>query len=282
MSGFADVNGTRLYYEVAGRGDAVVLVHGLCLDTRMWDAQFDVLADRYRVVRYDVRGFGKSAVPTVEAFRHADDLRALLDYVDAPAAHVVGLSMGGRIALHHALLYPEATRSLVLVDSALDGFSWSDEWRASLDAIEERAHRDGASAGNQLWLKHELFAPARERPACAAQLAQIVGDCSGWNWVHESPTVGIDPPAAERLRDVLVPGARRRRRARSARFPGDRRQARGANTVRHQGDDAGCRPHEQHGRRPRLQRAATELLAGSIRKRLVYCSSHFWAVSSAG
>ena len=205
MSGFADVNGTRLYYEVAGRGDPVVLVHGLCLDTRMWNAQFDVLADRYRVVRYDVRGFGKSAVPTVEAFRHADDLRALLEHVDAPAAHVVGLSMGGRIALHYALLYPEATRSLVLVDSALDGFAWSDEWRASLDAIGERAHRDGASAGNQLWLEHELFAPARERPACAAQLAEIVGDCSGWNWVHESPTVGIDPPAAERLGEIHVP-----------------------------------------------------------------------------
>jgi 3-oxoadipate enol-lactonase len=203
--GFADVNGTRLYYEIAGHGDPVVLIHGLCLDTRMWDDQFDALADRYRVIRYDVRGFGKSAVPTGEAFRHADDLRALLDCLAAPAAHIVGLSMGGRIALHHALLYPEATRSLVLVDSALDGFAWSGGWIASLNTIEDCARRDGARAANAMWLEHELFAPARERPACAGKLAQIVGDCSGWNWLHASPAIGIDPPVADRLVDIRMP-----------------------------------------------------------------------------
>ncbi|HVN69205.1 MAG TPA: alpha/beta fold hydrolase [Candidatus Binatia bacterium] len=204
-TGHADVNGTRLYYETAGRGTPVVFVHGLCLDRRMWDDQFDALADCYRVVRYDVRGFGASAVPTAAEFRHADDLHALLEHLEIPAAHVVGLSMGGRIALHHALLYPESTLTLTLVDSALDGFAWSDEWVASLDAIEEHALRDGAKAGNAIWLQHELFAPARERPAVAAKLAQIVDECSGWNWVNETPVVGIDPPGGARLADVAMP-----------------------------------------------------------------------------
>ena len=54
--GFAEVNGTRLYHEVAGAGHPLVLIHGFGLDTRMWDGQFDTLAERYRVVRYDVRG----------------------------------------------------------------------------------------------------------------------------------------------------------------------------------------------------------------------------------
>ncbi|MDP9106283.1 MAG: alpha/beta hydrolase [Candidatus Eremiobacteraeota bacterium] len=58
--------------------------------------QFELLAGRYRVIRYDVRGFGRSALPTGAEFRYADDLRALLDYLDAPRAHLVGLSMGGR------------------------------------------------------------------------------------------------------------------------------------------------------------------------------------------
>ncbi|MGC1382073.1 MAG: alpha/beta fold hydrolase [Candidatus Baltobacteraceae bacterium] len=204
QSGFAPVNGTRLYFEVAGEGAPIVFVHGLCLDTRMWDAQFETFAERYRVIRYDVRGFGKSAVPT-QAFRHADDLRAILDYVQAPMAHVVGLSMGGRIALHHALLYPDATASLTLVDSALDGFDWSPAWEASLDAIEEVGRRKGPAAANEMWLEHELFAPARERSECRAKLTQIVGDCSGWNWVNQSPANGITPPGGERLAELGMP-----------------------------------------------------------------------------
>jgi 3-oxoadipate enol-lactonase len=205
MTGTADLNGTRLYYEVAGQGAPVVLVHGLGLDTRMWDGQVDPLADRYRVIRYDVRGFGKSALPTGAEFRHADDLRALLDYVGATKAHVLGLSMGGRIALHHALLYPDATSSLTLVDSALDGFEWSEQWEASLEAIAEHAQQAGAKAANEMWLRHELFAPARERSECRAQLERIVGESSGWQWLNESPARGIDPPGADRLSEVRVP-----------------------------------------------------------------------------
>ena len=205
MVGTAEVNGTRLYYEVAGQGAPVVLVHGLGLDTRMWDGQFELLAGHYRVIRYDVRGFGKSALPTGAEFRYADDLRALLDSLDAPQAHLVGLSMGGRIALHHALLYPDATLSLTLVDSALDGFGWSEQFGDSLDAIAAHARQAGAKAGNEMWLQHELFAPARERAECRAQLAQIVGESSGWNWLNEAPVRGLDPPAAERLNEVRVP-----------------------------------------------------------------------------
>ena len=75
---YADLNGTRLYYELAGAGDALVLVHGFGLDRRMWDSQFTAFAEQWRVVRYDLRGFGRSA-PLVagRAYRHIDDLVAL-------------------------------------------------------------------------------------------------------------------------------------------------------------------------------------------------------------
>lgn len=205
QEGFANVNGTRLHYEVSGSGAPVVLIHGLCLDLRMWDDQVPTLTERYRVVRYDVRGFGKSDQPVRAAFRHVDDLRALLDDLGIGAAHVVGLSMGGRIALHHALLYPQQTLSLTLVDSALDGYEWSEEWIGSLEAIEERARADGTAAGNAMWLEHELFTPARTNAQCSAKLAEIVNECSGENWVDESPVQGIDPPGGRRLAEVSVP-----------------------------------------------------------------------------
>lgn len=202
--GFAAVNGTELYYEDAGHGDPVVLIHGLCLSCRMWDSQLEPLAERFRVIRYDVRGFGKSAVPD-KPFRHADDLRALLDYLNVPTAHIVGLSMGGRIALQCALLYPEGTRSLVLVDSAIDGFDWDESWSTSLDAIEACGHRDGAKAANRMWLGHELFASAREHPECAAKLTEIVEADPGWIWLRESLAQGIEPPARTRLTEIRVP-----------------------------------------------------------------------------
>src|SRR5690349_8520144 len=62
-SGFAEVNGTRLFYEARGSGPAVVLVHGGLVDSRLWDDQMGPLSKSFRVVRYDQRGFGKSAAP---------------------------------------------------------------------------------------------------------------------------------------------------------------------------------------------------------------------------
>jgi pimeloyl-ACP methyl ester carboxylesterase len=66
QQGFADVNGARLYFEMAGSGHPVVLIHGFTLDTRMWNDQFEVFAQPYQVLRYDLRGFGQSALPTTE------------------------------------------------------------------------------------------------------------------------------------------------------------------------------------------------------------------------
>ena len=63
LEAMAEVNETRLYYEVQGKGRPVVLIHGGLLDSRMWDDQVPVLGGKYQVVRYDVRGFGRSAEP---------------------------------------------------------------------------------------------------------------------------------------------------------------------------------------------------------------------------
>jgi alpha-beta hydrolase superfamily lysophospholipase len=89
QSGFAEVQGGRLYYESAGSGDAVVLVHGNVGDRRHWDAQFGALAVGYRVIRYDVRGFGESSLPEEgRPYSDHEDLATLLDHLGVEAAHV--------------------------------------------------------------------------------------------------------------------------------------------------------------------------------------------------
>src|SRR5690242_14712282 len=101
--GFAEVNGTRLCYEVAGSGHPLVLVHGFTLDKSMWDDQFSIFAERYKVIRYDLRGHGKSAVPGAEGFYHADDLKGLLDHLGVGRAHLIGLSLGAAIVTEFTL-----------------------------------------------------------------------------------------------------------------------------------------------------------------------------------
>jgi len=110
-SGTIDVPGARLYYEVAGSGPAVVLIHAGVANLRMWDAQVEALAPRYRVIRYDTRGFGRTANEDVE-FSNRDDLRAVLEHVGVPRATVLGISRGGHIAIDFTLDSPDRVEAL--------------------------------------------------------------------------------------------------------------------------------------------------------------------------
>jgi pimeloyl-ACP methyl ester carboxylesterase len=109
----------RLYYEVAGQGDPVVFIHGLGSSARDWEYQVPFFAPRYRVVVFDVRGHGRSDKPpgpySVPLF--AQDAAALIRALEAAPAHVVGISMGGMIALQLAVDEPALVRSLVVVNS---------------------------------------------------------------------------------------------------------------------------------------------------------------------
>jgi len=205
MDGFATVNGTRLYYEIAGSGPPLVLIHGHGLDARMWDDQFAPFATHYRVIRYDLRGFGKSAPVADTPYTHEDDLAALLAHLAIARAAILGFSSGGGVAVDFVLVYPTMTRALIVVDAALGGHAWSEEWRARWKSLRQTARTVGAHAANQQWLAHPLFAPASEHPAIAARLRGMVMSYSGWHWGNRDPQHGLDPPATERLRDITAP-----------------------------------------------------------------------------
>ncbi len=205
QAGFAEVNGTRLYYEIAGSGHPLVLIHGSTLDTRMWDDQFEPFAQHYTVVRYDVRGFGKSALPTGEAYARPDDLKSLLDYLEIAHAYILGLSMGGGIAIDFALTYPQATDALILVDSRLGGWQSDPEYAAFQNAVRVQAKDAGVQAARDVWLYGPFFTPALANPAVAPRLVQIIADYSGWHWVHPNPLRELAPPATQRLDTIRVP-----------------------------------------------------------------------------
>jgi pimeloyl-ACP methyl ester carboxylesterase len=203
--GLADVIGTRLYHEVAGTGTDVVFVHGLGADLRIWDAQFEVFTEQYHVLRYDVRGHGKSTVPTNEPYAHADDLKALLNFCGMNRAHIIGQSMGGEIALNFALAYPESALSLVLVDSALGGYQWSQEWNASWMPIFTAAAAKDKAGILELVLKHPLLAFTMENLDVKGRLTQILSEYSAWHFLNADPVQQPEPLAAQRLGQIKTP-----------------------------------------------------------------------------
>lgn len=199
-SGYAEINGGRLYWEAAGAGEPLVFVHGFTLDTRMWDDQWDVFADKYRVFRYDARGFGQSSLPE-GPFSHQDDLHALMQQLGVDRFHLVGLSMGGAIALDYAVMYPQDLLSLVLVDSGTGGPP-----SPHARGFAEIAKAQGLDAAKAAWLVDGLFLPARRDPDVTRRLEAIVETYSGWHWTTASiEQITPDPPASQRLHDVVAP-----------------------------------------------------------------------------
>jgi len=223
--------GARLVYQVTGDGPAVVLIHGFGLDMRMWDPQVGPLTARFRVVRYDCRGFGASgpldpAVP----YTHAEDLVALLDHLDIGDALLAGLSFGGRVVLQAALAAPDRIRGLALLDTVLDGVPWDPESARAMDEVTRRVQAGGVLAGREAWLAHPLFAAARSRPDLAAALAAMVAGYPGQHWLGQDPhrrtrppievLEGIAGPALVAVGQRDVPGFREMSAVLARRIPG--------------------------------------------------------------
>ncbi|MSQ28342.1 MAG: alpha/beta hydrolase [Dehalococcoidia bacterium] len=195
--GFAEVNGAQIRYEMMGSGHLVVLIHGHTLDQRMWERQFEPFAASFQVLQYDMRGYGRSSLPDGD-YSLTADLQALLKQLKVKRAHVVGLSLGGGVALDFALAFPEMIAGLVLVDSTLPGRPWSTDF-GDVFPLLSRAGRAGDVAGaRRIWGSHGLFAPAMDNPAVAPAMEAMLAAYTGWHWQNRNPahnkTEGI--PAA--------------------------------------------------------------------------------------
>jgi pimeloyl-ACP methyl ester carboxylesterase len=116
---FAEVNGIRLYYESAGSGPPVVLVHGLGLSGDMWRYQMPALAERHRVITVDTRGHGRTSKPPgpYEMSMYVEDVRQLLDVLGVDKAVLIGLSMGGGIVQCFGLAHLERLIALGLIST---------------------------------------------------------------------------------------------------------------------------------------------------------------------
>jgi len=187
------VDGVRLFYEEHGAGEPVLLIHGLGSSTQDWFAQVPVLAETHRVMALDLRGHGRSEKPAgpYSIAQFARDVAILLRKLDATPAHVVGLSMGGMVALEMAAspASRDLVRSLVVINSTTDVRirSWADAWfylsrRFAVQVLGMR--RVGKLIARRLFVKphqdhlREEFVrrwAANDRAAYLASVDAIVG-----------------------------------------------------------------------------------------------------------
>ena len=202
--GMIRVNGASLYYEVMGKGAPIVLISGGgTLDRRVWDEQFETFSKSYKVIRYDIRGIGKSSRPQ-KPFSHSQDLYALLKFLKIKKAHIAGLSFSGAIAIDFALEHPEMVDSLILAATGPSTDSKSKANLEGLQALSAMVKKEGLARTIQFIVDLPFFI-SQQNTAAREKIRQIYLDNrdlfeSGFPLVMLwQPTA---PPAGERLSEI--------------------------------------------------------------------------------
>ena len=153
------------------------------LAVHTWDALWEALPEAYGCIRYDLRDVGGSTATNSDRFHHPDDLNDPLDTLGINRCHLVGVSMGGSIALNFALRQPERVSSLSLLSPGLTGWEWSDEWRMLWLSIAQAARAGNMHSARELWFNHPLFDSTRET-AVALKLRSEIARFPGMQWIH--------------------------------------------------------------------------------------------------
>ncbi len=198
-TGSLNIEGGRLYYERVGEGFPIVLIHGGLWDLRVWDEQLVSYSEHHDVVRYDLRGSGRSDPPT-RAFSNVRDLRGVLDELEIQRCAIVGCSIGAQIALDAALTYPEHVEAIVLVSPDISGYEWQDQGLDLLFAQVQRAVTEG-DLETAMDVCLAVWAPLDPDSEISRTLRAIAMENTG---IFQVPDELVEPapPALPRLGEV--------------------------------------------------------------------------------
>jgi 2-succinyl-6-hydroxy-2,4-cyclohexadiene-1-carboxylate synthase len=208
------VNGVQLNIEISGSGMPLVLLHGFTGSARSWLQHISALSEQHQVIAVDLLGHGQSDSPddsarySIECCTH--DLSALFNQLGLERFYLLGYSMGGRVALHFALTYPERLAGLIL-ESASPGIADPQERQARLNsdiALAERIERDGLEAFVDYWERLPLFASqAALPPGVREQMRRerLANNPDGLANSLRGLSTGAQPSLWDRLPELRVP-----------------------------------------------------------------------------
>ncbi|MEO8611479.1 MAG: alpha/beta fold hydrolase [Chloroflexota bacterium] len=210
QNGFININGGELYYEIGGAGDMLVLDHAGFVDSGMWNDQWSDFTKHFQVIRYDMRGFGKSD-PANGSVCRRDDLYQLLKHLDVKAAHILGCSMGGTNVIDFALEHPDMVKSLTVVSATPSGFELQGAPPPHMMEMIQAAQKGDIALTSELqiriWVDGMYRQPEQVDPQVRAQAAamNIIPVQNNTFAADAQPLNPLNPPAVGRLDAIHVP-----------------------------------------------------------------------------
>lgn len=212
--GFSPVHNGSLYYEVAGSGQPVLLIHAGIADCSMWEVQMDLFSRSYRVIRYDARGYGKSCTDTTQ-FSNSQDILDLFKHLGVDKAAIIGISRGGQIAIDFTLEHPERVSALVAVAAGISGYEYGageneqarqeGELFSKMDDLwEKKAWNELADLQVRVWADGPSQPEGRASPEIRNYIREkVLADFNRKDGV--ATPVPIQPPAISRLSQIRQP-----------------------------------------------------------------------------
>ena len=179
-----------------------MLVHGLGSSRATWNLILERLPRDQPVLRYDLRGCGQSTSDNKTQYSHAEDLRAMLDARGIRKAVICGVSMGGAITSNFALDNPDRVERIVLMNPALTGWNWTQQWRDIYRVILHMARRGQMNKARRFWYAHPMFAAIREHEN-AHILRDEIQHYSRRQWLTDRQRPA--PPDLDRLPQLNCP-----------------------------------------------------------------------------
>jgi pimeloyl-ACP methyl ester carboxylesterase len=208
QSGLADINGAKMYYEVAGSGHPLIMVHAGIAHSGMWDDQFAFFAEHYQVIRFDMRGFGQT-VPVEGEFSNREDLHALLKHLRVERAYLMGCSKGGGVCMDFALEHPEMATALIMVGSGPGGFEFETEPPKQRDEIiktfEAGDLERTSELETQVWVDGQGRTPDQVNPAVRRKVFEMNLMALKYEKMGLGKEKPLDPPAVQRIQELKLP-----------------------------------------------------------------------------
>lgn len=206
-NGILRINGAELYFEASGGGYPLFMLHGHLLDSGQWEDQFATFAGKYRVMRYDARGYGRSSLPPAP-FAHHEDLYELMRALNITRAHLMGCSGGGATIMDFALVHPEMVSALVLVGAGISGYQPSGEipqWWTDLSEARTSGNVERAVEISLRTFTDGRRTPEQVNPAVRERTRAMTARLFARPLVREAAQRMPEPPAVSRLSEFRIP-----------------------------------------------------------------------------
>src|SRR5687767_11871204 len=210
-TGYVNVGTGKLWYEIGGEDDTLVLIHAGFVDSRMWDDQWDAFTKHYRVIRFDQRGYGRSD-PAQGPVSRRDDLLRLLDELGVEHATLLGCSMGGEAAMDIALEHPEKILALIVASATPSGFQMQGAPPRYVMEMMDAAQKGDLERASDLQIRIWVDGPFREPEQVNSSVRQRAAEMNripvkqGTFFTADAQSISpLNPPASTRLQEIRIP-----------------------------------------------------------------------------